>query len=104
MHPWMLDDSHRPHGTVETICAEPTRIVPIERRHRCAQQPLAKHFRRKCICVSPAMVVCGGGRTRLELDTHAELVLELDQAAELTELLSILITVQCGEHPGKVAL
>ena len=56
MHPWMLGSSLAPLeaiGTIAVSCFESFRSSAV----RGAPRPLTEHFLRKCICVSPAMVV-----------------------------------------------
>lgn len=57
----------------------------------------------KGICVSPGLVIAEGDRASSEIDPQPELVLELDQAAELAELLDVLLAAECGEHSREVA-
>lgn len=39
-----------------------------------------------------------------EIDTQPELVLELDEAAELTQLLDVLVAAERGEHACEITL
>jgi hypothetical protein len=69
-----------------------------------AVRALWKHFSQKCICVSPVMLSKKTNRARLEIDPESDFVLEFDEAAELVELLRVLVTAERGEHPREVAL
>ena len=55
---------------------------------------LFKHFSHKCICVPPVMLSKKASRTRLEIDPEPDLMLEFDEAAELLELLRVLVAAE----------
>lgn len=56
------------------------------------------------LCLAVHVVEEGECRTRLEIDPEPDLVLEFNEAAELAQLLDVLVAAERGEHPGEVAL
>lgn len=80
-------------------------FVPlVERTRRARWYAFRSSTSEVHLCAAGHVVEEGGPGRGLQIDPQTELVLELDEAADLTELLDVLLATEGGEHAREVAL